>query len=233
MTKLIKILIVISLLTLTGCEEKPIGVVTQDSKHIALKDMDPRLKAYPEAVEWYKDSKIYPEAAFNLGYIYTEKIEDYKESIIWYKRAYKLGSIDAANNIASSYSNMNKYDSSIAWYLLAISNNVQKSHYNLGYLYHDKLKDYSKAIKYYKIAIERESSLINSLKNIAWIYHENLKDDIKASAYIINLIAQGKTKEKTISFLKTKWKLSDETIKKGYELQLTMPGLPRRYTGGI
>ncbi|WP_419767539.1 hypothetical protein [Arcobacter sp.] len=50
---------------------------------------------------------------------------------------------------------------------------------------------------------------------------------------MINLIEYGKPKEYIISFLKEKWNLSDETIKKGYELQLTMPGLPRRYKGGI
>jgi len=50
---------------------------------------------------------------------------------------------------------------------------------------------------------------------------------------MINLIEYGETKEYIISFLKEKWNLSDETIKKGYELQLTMPGLPRRYKGDL
>ena len=60
---------------------------------------------------------------------------------------------------------------------------------------------------------------------------KSLQDSI--SAYMLNLIEYGKTKDRTISFLKEEWKLSNETIKKGYELQLTMPGLPRRYKGGI
>jgi len=50
---------------------------------------------------------------------------------------------------------------------------------------------------------------------------------------MITMIEYGNTKEKIISFLKEKWNLSDETIKKGYELQLTMPGLPRRYKGDL
>lgn len=41
------------------------------------------------------------------------------------------------------------------------------------------------------------------------------------------------TKEEVLNYLKNDLKIDNETIKKGYELQLTMPGLPRRYTGGI
>lgn len=50
---------------------------------------------------------------------------------------------------------------------------------------------------------------------------------------MLTLIEYGETKDFIYSFLKEKWKLSDETIKKGYELQLTIPGLPRRYKGKL
>ncbi|ADG94412.1 TPR repeat-containing protein [Arcobacter nitrofigilis DSM 7299] len=231
MTKLIKILAILALLIfVTGCEEKPIGekVVIKSTK-----DMDPRLKAYPEAVEWYENSDSYPEAAFNLGVLYHTKIKDYEEALFWFKKTYENNYLDALNNIGSVYSDLKDYKEALTWYKKAISKNIIESYYNLAYLYHTKLKDYQNAIKYYKIAIERESSIESSIKNISWLYHENLKDDVTASAYMINLIEYGKTKDRTISFLKEKWNLSDETIKKGYELQLTMPGLPRRYKGGI
>ncbi len=227
MIKLIKILTIVTLLIFTGCDE-PLGKKTTTTI-LTTKDMDPRLKAYPEAVEWYKDAGNYPEAAFNLGVIYQTKIKDYKESLIWYSKAYNLGyKNDIENNIASVYEDMKDYKSSIDWY---IKSNSLDSIANLGLLYKSKLKDYKNSIKYYKLAIERES--LRSLRGMAWLYHENLKDDVKSSAYMINLIEYGKTKHHIVSFLKEKWNLSDETIKKGYELQLTMPGLPRRYTGGI
>ncbi|RXJ95104.1 hypothetical protein CRV00_04940 [Malaciobacter molluscorum] len=229
MNKLIKILAILSLLIfVTGCEEKPIGkkVVIKSTK-----DMDPRLKAYPEAVEWYEDSDSYPEAAFSLGYFYQNTLKDYKESIIWYKRAYEKGYAKAANNMGTVYEDLKDYKESIRWYEIASNAKVDKAPTNIAYVYKKIFKDYKNSIKWYKIGIERESRF--SIQGIAWLYHESLNDDIKASAYIINLIEYGETKEYIISFLKEKWNLSDETIKKGYELQLTMPGLPRRYKGGI
>ncbi|MGB5917835.1 hypothetical protein, partial [Arcobacter sp.] len=94
-----------------------------------------------------------------------------------------------------------------------------------------KLKDYPNAIKYYKLAIKRES--IEATKSIATLYNE-LGDNIKASAYLLTLIEYPNyTKEEVINYLRNDLKIDNETIKKGYELQLTMPGLPRRYKGGI
>jgi hypothetical protein len=97
-------------------------------------------------------------------------------------------------------------------------------------LYQD-LKDYKNSKIWYKTGIERES--ISSIKNLGLLYHYNLNDDITASAYYLALIDIRYPKERVLNVLKNKWKLSDETIQKGYELQLTMPGLPKRYTGGI
>lgn len=69
---------------------------------------------------------------------------------------------------------------------------------------------------------------------MANFYFYDLKDNVKASAYLLNLIAYKEfEKEETLKFLKEKWKLSNETIKKGYELQLKMEGLPKRYTGDL
>jgi len=231
MTKLIKILAILTLLIfITGCEEKPIGKITKDTYNLKS-EMDPRLKAYPEAVEWYEDSDSYPEAAFSLGYFYQNTLKDYKESIIWYKRAYEKGYVKAANNMGTVYEDLEDYKESIRWYEIASNAKVDKAPTNIAYVYKKIFKDYNNSIKWYKIGIERESRF--SIQGIAWLYHESLNDDIKASAYMINLIEYEETKEYIISFLKEKWNLSDETIKKGYELQLTMPGLPRRYKGGI
>ena len=231
MTKLIKILAILTLLIfITGCEEKPIGKITKDTYNLKS-EMDPRLKAYPEAVEWYEDSDSYPEAAFSLGYFYQNTLKDYKESIIWYKRAYEKGYVKAANNMGTVYEDLKDYKEAIRWYEIASNAKVDKAPTNIAYVYKKIFKDYNNSIKWYKIGIKRESRF--SIQGIAWLYHESLNDDIKASAYMINLIEYGETKEYIISFLKEKWNLSDETIKKGYELQLTMPGLPRRYKGDL
>ena len=233
MTKLIKILAILTLLIfMTGCEEKPIGKITKDTYNLKS-EMDPRLKAYPEAVEWYEDSDSYPEAAFSLGYFYQNTLKDYKESIIWYKRAYEKGYVKAANNMASVYIKLKDYNNAKKWYDIAISQNVIDAYFNVALLYDTIIKDKKKAIEYYILAIERESSSISSLKNIALLYIE-IKDNIKASAYLLTLIEYPNyTKEEVLNYLKNDLKIDDETIKKGYELQLTMPGLPRRYKGDL
>jgi len=226
MTKLIKILALLTLLIfITGCEDKPMGekVVFKSTK-----DMDPRLKAYPEAVEWYENSDMDKVSVYNLGVLYQNKIIDYKQAIIWYKKALDMGYRKASFGLGNSYRNLKDYQNAIKWYL---KDDSTDSLFNIGFLYNNELKDYQNAIKYYKLAIERES--LQAIKAIAWLYYEDLKDDIKASAYMLTLIKYGETKDVIFSFLKEKWNLSDETIKKGYELQLTMPGLPRRYKGGI
>ncbi|RXJ95107.1 hypothetical protein CRV00_04955 [Malaciobacter molluscorum] len=155
MNKLIKIITILALLIfITGCEEKPIGKITKDTYNLKS-DMDPRLKAYPEAVEWYKDSDSYPEAAFSLGYFYNNTLKDYNSSIKWYKKAYKMGYLKSANNMASVYVNLKDYDNAIKWYNEGILKDIENSYYNLGHLYHKNIKDYKNAIKYYKIDIER------------------------------------------------------------------------------
>jgi uncharacterized protein len=51
---------------------------------------------------------------------------------------------------------------------------------------------------------------------------------------MINLIAYPSfTKEEVINRLKNYYKFDNETIKKGYKLQLKMEGLPKRYTGEL
>ncbi|RXJ95105.1 hypothetical protein CRV00_04945 [Malaciobacter molluscorum] len=228
MNKLIKIITILALLIfITGCEEKPIGKITKDTYNLKS-EMNPRLKAYPEAVEWYENSDMDKVSAFNLGVLYHTKIKDYEEAKNWYLIAYKMGYKKAANNLGIVFEYLANYNEAVKWYLK--SNSVD-SLSNLGLLYIQKLKNYSNAIKYYKLAIQRES--IEATKSIATLYNE-LGDNIKASAYLLTLIEYPNyTKEEVLNYLRNDLKIDNETIKKGYELQLTMPGLPRRYKGGI
>ena len=86
------------------------------------------------------------------------------------------------------------------------------------------------AIKYYNLDIGLGS--FQAVKNMANLYSE-YNEPVKSSAYFVSLLEYGSDKNKLLSHLKNTLKYSDETIKKGYELQLTMPGLKYRYKGGI
>ena len=150
MTRIIKVLTILSfLIFITGCEEKPIGekVVIKSTKN-----MDPRLKSYPEAVEWYENSDMDKVSVFNLGVIYHTKIKDYEEAKKWYLRAFKMGYKKAANNLGIVFEYLGNYTEAIKYYKEL---NTITSLTNLGILYKKKLKDYPNAIKYYQFAIER------------------------------------------------------------------------------
>lgn len=150
MIKLTKLLLVLLFLLFTGCEDKPVTVIVDNSDY--MKKMDPRLKAYPEAVEWYEDAEKYPEAAANLGYFYHDTFKNYELAIKWYKNAFKGGFKKVSNNIGSAYRDLNDYQNAIKWY---IKTDSKDSLNNLGLLYDIKLKDSINAIKYYKMAVER------------------------------------------------------------------------------
>ena len=101
---------------------------------------------------------------------------------------------------------------------------------NLVLIYIQDLKDYDNAIKYLNLAVKKGS--VKAVINLANLYKDK-KDYVKSSAYFFNLIAYSYPKDTILRNLRNDLKYSEETIRKGYELQLTMAGLYVRYKGGI
>ncbi|QFR48929.1 sel1 repeat family protein [Sulfurimonas lithotrophica] len=201
---------------------------------------DQVLKEYKTAEFWYKkawsiDKNI--KAVNNLGFIYHSYLNKLKEAEYWYKKRIELenNNPNGLFNLALLYDDkLNNPNLAIKYYKKAykFKTKAKDSAYNLAYLYED-LKNHSKAIKWYEKAISEKS--LKGLKNIARLYHHILKDDIKAAEYFIALIDNRYPKNKVLNFFKQKWKLSDETIKKGYEAQLKSKIIPEKlkYKGGI
>ena len=240
MKKIINAIILTSFLALvfTACQDendKIIGVYGDEPMGSALiiykkADMDPRLKRHPQAVLMYGEAGSNPEAAFDLGNFYKIDLRDYDEAIVWFTRAYEKDYVKAANQIALTYEKKKDYDNAIKWYEISIAKGITESYINIAILYHEILKDKENAIKYYNLDIGLGS--FQAVKNMANLYSE-YNEPVKSSAYFVSLLEYGSDKNKLLSHLKNTLKYSDETIKKGYELQLTMPGLKYRYKGGI
>ncbi|NQY51937.1 MAG: sel1 repeat family protein [Campylobacteraceae bacterium] len=238
MKKLLTSFILISLMTIsfTACEEKkPLKMQRMDMTagkyfHYKKADMDPRLKRYPQAEMMYEEAGSSPASAFDLGNFYTDKIKDYDEAIMWYERAHEKDYEKAANNIGMAYEDKKDYDNAIKWYEIAILKEDKYAYFNLALMYKRKLKDYPNAIKYYKMDIKTGS--LKSIKNLGLLYAQ-LNEPVKASAYLLNWVVYMSNKDEILKHLRTKLKYSEETITKGYELQLTIPGLKKRYKGGI
>jgi len=228
-------------------------------------ETDLRLNHYPRALKWLQDADTNGESAYNIGVLYHKEIKDNDKAIEWYTKAYGMnneGSTgSAANNMASIYDDLKKYEESIKWYKSAISKNYKSAYYNLGILY-KKLHQYNDAIFYYKKAYERGShkgayslgylydvdlhdfpnAIIwykkaakkghsTAIKNLAYVYRD-MKDNLTSSAYLMALIPNNYSKSKIFNRLNNIWKI-DKTIQiKAYKLQQTLD-IPKHYTGGI
>ena len=59
--------------------------------------------------------------------------------------------------------------------------NLSKAFFFMGYIYKDELKDNENAIKYYKMAIEKEH--VGAMYNLALLYEEELKDNENVIKY--------------------------------------------------
>jgi uncharacterized protein len=187
---------------------------------------------------WYKQAWSIDKnknALINLGLLYHNHLNNPKKAEYWYKKRIAIEPNNSGGlfNLALLYdAKLNNPELAIKYYQKAYQKNSNEAPYNLAILWEEK-NDYKKAIKWYEKAIERKS--LSAIKNLGRLYHYKLKDDMKAAEYFIALINNGYSKDRIISYLKTKWKLSNETIKQGYEAQLKSKVIPEKlkYKGGI
>ena len=183
--------------------------------------------------EWYKDADYSEVAAYNIANTYSTKLKANYKAIEWYLYSDSIKkSIKNSVNLAITYEDLKQYNKALFWYKNSYDNGNVEGATASARLYKNYLNNIKESELWYQKAITKGS--LNAIKGISDLYIKHTNNDIKASSYLINLLAyKNYQKHEILNRLKNEWKLSDETIKKGYELQLTMPGLPKRYTGGI
>lgn len=229
-------IVLVSLLTLgfTACNDNESSRKINSEKKVRLPkpEWEDRLTNYKDTGKWFQLADNDEIAASNIGVVYSKEIKDYKKAIEWYLYSDSIKT-DAGTllGLANLYEDIKNYETSVRYYKKSFELGNKDSAYNLALLYKNILKNYVNSEIWYKKGIERES--LASLKGIISLYYEK-KDYIKTSAYMINLIEyQNFTKEEVLNRLKNHYKFDNETIKKGYELQLKMEGLPKRYMGDL
>ncbi|RXJ87741.1 ankyrin repeat domain-containing protein [Arcobacter sp. CECT 8985] len=157
--------------------------------------------------------------------IIDERLNDYPEALQYYKN-------NDAFNLAIFYEEILKdYEKAISWYEKAYIQGNENSLNIIGLIYKNKLNDNDKAKEFFIESLKIGN--LDSMQNLALLYHKTLNDNVRASAYYIALIDIKYSKDEVLKILKEDFEIDDETIKKGYELQLTMPRLPRRYKGKL
>ncbi len=237
---LIKLLLILGLLSLSACSDsknnnEKKNTKKNESKNILLKPAyDYRLDNYEYGKVWYDTSDMDYESSFNLGVLYHKRIKDFKLAEFWYLKSWnKKKDNEVAFNLAEVYEVVNDYLNVKKFYKESYYLGDKKAAFNLALIYQKDLNNLKEALIWYKKAIERES--LKAIKNLSRLYHLELKDDIQAVEYFLPLIKNRYTKEKVLNYLKNKWKLSDATIKKGYEAQLKSTIIPEKlkYKGGL
>ncbi len=93
------------------------------------------------------------------------------------------------------------------------------------------MKDYINAEKWYKIAIKNND--YEAYKNLSTLYNEQFNDNLRASAYAIAVINTKYSKSSVLRVLKEEMNISNETIKKGYKLQLNSDEFPIKFKGDL
>ncbi len=192
-----------------------------------------KLKDHEKALEWFKyaDSMVsFGENSYFACYS-LNKLKQYDEAITWCKKAVEQNWDKALLELGDVYLNKLDYNESIVWFKKSFEKTKDNISANaLGYAYSD-IKKFKEAEKWYKEAIKLDN--YEAYKNIAILYNKNLKDDIKAAAYSIAVINTKYRKGSVLKLLKETWKIPNETIKKGYELQLNSPDFPVKYDGNL
>ena len=193
-----------------------IGQSTSAIEPLSMKRVDPNASE--------KADSLYNEAhrAYSHG--------NYEKAIKLYKESYEYKpSADAAINLGAAYDEVKDYDNAIKWYEKSYKMGDVGGAYSLGLLNENRLENTKNAIKWYKKGVKLKD--YSSIKNLGNLYHRK-NENIKGAAYMLGLLSiKPEKKEKLLSYLKTKWKLTDEELKKAYELQKTL--IPNPYTGGI
>lgn len=192
------------------------------------------LHDYEKALEWFKyaDSMIpLGENSYFACYA-LQQLKRYDEAISWCQKAIDLKWDKAISLLGTVYEDYGKYEKAVQYYKQSFEQTKDGlSANNLGFIFSKKLNNYKEAEKWYKEAIKLNN--YQSYNSISSLYHKNLKDDIKASAYSIAVINTKYTKSSVLNVLQKDWKIPNETIKKGYELQLNSDEFPIKYKGNL
>ena len=267
MKKILQTILLISLtLGISACTKEEKKEEVKYTASLPMPEWDKiAKKKFNNYWSMFEDAKKDPIPATKIGYAYADKLKDYEKALQWFRYADSMVSFGENSYFACySLNKLKKYDEAISWCKKAVDQNWDKAYTllgtvyedkqdykqaikeyeiaytktnsgmaanNLGYLYSIKLKNYEEAEKWYKKAIKLD--YLNAYQGIASFYFEDLKDNIKASAYSIALIGSKYRKGSVLRVLQKEMKIPNETIKKGYELQLNSPDFPVKYKGKL
>ena len=192
-----------------------------------------KIKDNEKAIEWYKkayemdDEGAAGSAANNLGYLF-KNLEKSQKSEEWFRKSISKNNTNALVGLGLLFDSkkLRRCEDAAFYYQKAYKmGNVIGAH-NLALMYKNTLNKSDKAIEWYKKAAK--DGYADSIKNLARYYKLEKNDNILGGAYFLALIDIKYPKQKVLTYLRTKWKLTDKEIKKAYQLQKTLD-IPKHY----
>lgn len=191
-----------------------------------------KLHDYEKALEWYKyaDSMIALGENSYFACYALQKLKRYDEAISWCKKAIDLKWDKALYQLGTVYYKKNDFKNALKWFSKSYAKGEKTAITSIGLMY-EKLRNYKEAEKWYKKGVKESNE--DSYHNIGRFYFHIIKNNLKASAYTIALIDTKYTKSSVLKVLQDEWKIPNEIIKKGYELQLNSDEFPIKYKGKL
>ncbi|WP_164968569.1 tetratricopeptide repeat protein, partial [Arcobacter defluvii] len=154
-----------------------------------------------------------------------QEMKQYDKAIKWCNDSIiQESNKEALFMLGTVYYDVEQYNKAIEYYKLSANKGFTDALTNIGYIYEEKLKDYKEAEQWYLKAVKEKS--YKGFHGLSYLYYSKLNNNVKSSAYAIALIGTKYSQRSVLKILQKERKIPNETIKKGYELQLTSDEFP-------
>lgn len=167
------------------------------------------LNKFEEAIEKFKTiinlNENYPKAHYFVGYILvTDNIKRYEEALDYFSKAARLDPNDIDNYIKWAYAlqKLNRNDEAIKIYEIANQNKPDDPSVweNLGWLYYDKLSDYSKSIEASRQALSIDNKRVRARFNLAIVllHVKDYESAIQEYLKCVSMIQKGEFSDSNV-----------------------------------
>ncbi|QKF78021.1 tetratricopeptide repeat protein [Arcobacter defluvii] len=193
-----------------------------------------KLQDYEKALQWFEYSNSMKPTADNSAYAcyVLQEMKQYDKAIKWCNDSIiQESNKEALFMLGTVYYDVEQYNKAIEYYKLSANKGFTDALTNIGYIYEEKLKDYKEAEQWYLKAVKEKS--YKGFHGLSYLYYSKLNNNVKSSAYAIALIGTKYSQRSVLKILQKERKIPNETIKKGYELQLTSDEFPIKFKGDL
>jgi len=181
--------------------KKILIIILLISRLFANEDINATLKKLDkESIEAYKNANYCKvielekeayklgskESSIRIAMMYRFKLYEFDNAISWYQKGIDINDSESAHSLGVMYKDIKKYKLSEKYLLLAVNMGSENAIYSVGLLYDDKLNNNTKAIEWYKKAVEIDDK--NGAFALGVLYRTEKKDYKEAEKWYIKAL---------------------------------------------